>query len=277
MTLVEGGLEVGARPMSMIAQPRWIAKMYPAKTGRDHLGLGSVSSDQILPTLSPGVNVLTFHPRYHSFYTFLLDEFWRRDQPRSRSAWVKFYRPREFVFSVGAHLCDRPEHGEMGNVVGSQKTAPLAARQLDAYDTTFDYIKSELGGCGLYYRSVIAELGLIYPGGSGFPYPVDVPTERGKEVSDTFRKVVQDTVYYRDYFDRDATQVPIDVIREYIRQACLCQLQMPDAPDRPLLLDTFLHGGTKQAAEARRATFRLFLDIADQTQGQRLLVEGDLG
>jgi len=253
--------------MPVIAQPQWIARMYPAKVGRDHLGLGSVSSDQILPTLSPGINVLTFHPRYHSFYTFLLDEFWRRDRPRSRSAWVKFYRPRELIFSVGVHLCDRPEHGDMGNVVGSQKTSPLAAQQLDAYDTTFNYIKSELGGYGLYYGSVIAELGLIYPGGPGFPYPVDVPTEQGRKVSDTFRKAVQDTAYYRDYFDWDAAQVPINVIREYIRQACLCQLQIPDAPDRPLLLDTFLHGGTKQAAEARRATFRLFLDIATQTQG----------
>jgi len=36
------------------------------------MGLGSVSSDQILPVLSPDINVLTFHPHYHSFSTFLL-------------------------------------------------------------------------------------------------------------------------------------------------------------------------------------------------------------
>jgi hypothetical protein len=239
--------------------------MYASKVGRDHLGLGSVSSDQILPTLSPGVNVLTIHPRYHSFYTFLLDEFWRHDRPRSQDAWVRFYRPREFIFSVGAYLCDQPEHGNMGTVVGGQKTASQAAQRLEAYDTTFDYIKTELGGYGLYYRSVIAQLGLVFPGGSGFPYPVDVPTERGKEVAAVFRKAVRDTTYYRDYFDHDAIQVPIDVVREYIRRACLCQLQIPDAPDRPLLLDIFLHGGTQP--EARRATFRMFLDITAQTQG----------
>jgi len=239
--------------------------MYASKIGRDHLGLGSVSSDQILPTLSPGVNVLTIHPRYHSFYTFLLDEFWRHDRPRSRDAWVRYYRPREFIFSVGAYLCDQSEHGNMGTVVGGQKTAPQAAQRLEVYDTTFDYIKSELGGYGLYYRSVIAQLGLVFPGGSGFPYPVDVPTERGKEVAAVFRRAVRDTTYYRDYFDHDAIQVPIDVVREYIRRACLCQLQIPDAPDRPLLLDIFLHGGTQ--SEARRATFRMFLDIAAQTQG----------
>ena len=249
----------------MCAQPQWIARMYASKVGRDHLGLGSVSSDQILPTLSPGVNVLTIHPRYHSFYTFLLNEFWQRDRPRSRDAWVRFYRPREFIFSVGAYLCDQPEHGDLGTVVGGQKTKSLAAQQHDTYDNTFNYIKSDLGGYGLYYRSVIAKLGLIYPGGPGFPYPVDVPTERGKDVAAAFRSAVRDTTYYRDYFDHDATHVPIAIIREYIHRACLCQLQVLDAPDRPLLLDIFLHGGV--GAEDRRATFRMFLDIAAQTQG----------
>jgi hypothetical protein len=66
--------------MILDVKPQWVAKMYPGKVGRDHLGLGSVSSDQILPSLSPSINVLTFHPRYHSFYTFLLDEFWQRDR-----------------------------------------------------------------------------------------------------------------------------------------------------------------------------------------------------
>lgn len=253
--------------MSANPRPQWIAKMYPGKTGRDHLGLGSVSSDQILPMLSPGINVLTVHPRYYSFYVFLLDEFWKRDRPRREKAWEDFYRPRECIFSIGVYLCDRPQHGNMRNVVGGRKTAPLAAQQLDAYDSQFDYIDSRLGGYGLYYRSVIAEMGLIYPGGAGFPYPVDVPSKKGKEVAAAFRRAVSDTKYYRNYFDRDSVKVPIAVIREYIRRACLCQLQIPNSPDRPLLLDAFLHTPDKEQAAARRATFRLFLDIANQTRG----------
>src|SRR5689334_18415222 len=95
---------------SVMGTPRWTAPMFPAGGGEDHLGLASVSSDQILPTLSPTINVLTLHPRYHSFYAFLLDEFWRRDLPRSKRAWVAFFRPRDFLYSVSMHLCDRPEH-----------------------------------------------------------------------------------------------------------------------------------------------------------------------
>jgi hypothetical protein len=158
----------------------------------------------------------------------------------------------------------------MPGAVGSQKTEGQARRALPTYDKSYDYIKSDLGGFGLYYRSVIAELGLIYPGGRGFPYPVDVPSERGREVAAAFRREVEGTTYYRDYFDADEGEVPIDVIREYIRKACLCQLRRPDAADHQHILDTFLHGGGEQQAVSRRATFRLLLDLASQTSGHGL-------
>lgn len=252
--------------MDIPVTPQWIAPMYAGKVGRDHLGLGSVSSDQILPTLSPGINVLTVHPRYYSFYTFLLDEFWQQDHPRSYEAWKTFYRPREFIFSVGAHLCPQPEHpANMPNIVGSRKTTPLIQERPPTFNTHTNYIDSDLGGYGLYYRSVMAELGLIYPGGPGLPYPVDVPSEKGKQAAAFFRKGVQDTDYYRHYFKADKTDVPIGVVEAYIRQACLCQLQKQTTPDHAILLDVFLHSGAQ--AEARRSTFRLLLDIARQTTG----------
>ncbi len=246
--------------------PRWIAKMYPGKTGRDHLGLGSVSSDQILPTLMPSVNVLTFHPRYHSFYMFLLDEYWQRELPRNSAAWKKFFRPREFIFSIGAYLCKQPEHGEMGNIVGGQKTGPLAAQELESYNTATDYIVSPLGGYGLYYRTVMAEFGLLHPGGRGLPYPVDVPSDPlGKEIAAKFRQPIQNTEYYKDYFPLGTTDVPIEVIREYIHKACICQLKTDSAPDRDILRNVFMEGGPKEAAIFRQLSLRLFLDIAKQT------------
>jgi hypothetical protein len=253
----------------MSVQPQWIAKMYGGSTGLDHLGLGSVSSNEILPTLAPGINVQTNHPRYHSFYTFLLDEFWMRERPRSQASWVAFFRPREFILSLGTHLCDRPEHGNMPSAVGSQTTEGLARRQQPVYNTSFGYIKHALGGYGYYYRSVMAELGLTYLGGRGFHYPVDIPSEKGREVASAFRKEVERTTYYRDFFDLDEADVPIEAIREYIASACLCQLKRPDASDRPLLLKTFLSANAQPAA-SRRETFRLLLDLAQKTVGHEL-------
>lgn len=46
--------------------------------GQDHLGLGPAVKDRILPRVSPGINVLRVHPRYWSFYSFVLSEFWKR-------------------------------------------------------------------------------------------------------------------------------------------------------------------------------------------------------
>ena len=104
--------------MALALRPQWTEKLYRPSGGQDHLGLGSVSSDRILPKLVPGINVLTFHPRYWSFYAFLLDEFWRRDLPRTRRAFVEFYRPCEAIFAVGAQLCDQPEHEQYGRLRG---------------------------------------------------------------------------------------------------------------------------------------------------------------
>jgi len=255
----------------MEVYPQWTAKMGYKTRGRDHLGLGSVSSDQILPRLAPSINVLTFHPRYHSFYIFLLDEFWRKDFPRNMVSWARFYRPREFIFSVGCYLCNQPEHGEMGNIVGGQKTGPLAAEEQETYITSTNYIKTTLGGYGLYYRTVMAELGLLHPGGRGLPYPVDVPTEPlGKNIAEAFREGIQNTSYYRNYFKYDQTDVPRQVIQEYIHKACLCQLKTNEAHDRSYLRDVFEKGGPGKSAQFRKLTMRMFLDIAKQTQEQGL-------
>lgn len=126
---------------------------------------------------------------------FLLDEYWRRGRPGSAVDFQSFYRAREFIFSVGAHLCDRPEHAGTGRIVGRNKTVGLASQQLPAYSTAYNYIKSPLGGYGLYYRSVMAELGMIYPSGPGFLYRLDVPSEKSKEVAEAFRQVVNSTRY----------------------------------------------------------------------------------
>lgn len=255
--------------------PQWIDRVFPPRGGRDHLGVGSVTSDQILPLLSPGINVLTVHPRYHSFYVFLLDEFWKRDRLRTAASWRAFFRPREYMYSVAAHLAGHasrwPEHVGMAGIVGAGTTVGLAAEAASSYAPMADYIKSSLGGYGLYYRSVMAELEVIYVGGPGYPTPVDVPSDRvGKHLAEAFRTAVRETTYYRQYFDADDAVVPREVLEEYADAACLCRLSAADAPDRAKLLDVFLRGGDERSATARRSTLRFVLDLADQTHGHAL-------
>ena len=101
------------------AGPFWTEKLYRPSGGQDHLGLGSVSSDRILRALVPGINVLTVHPRYWSFYSFVLDEFWQRRLTRNRRSFAGFYRPCEAIYAVAVHLCDRPEHERHGAMRGT--------------------------------------------------------------------------------------------------------------------------------------------------------------
>jgi len=258
--------------MAVDVRPQWTEKLYRPSGGQDHLGLGSVSSDRILPKLAPGINVLTVHPRYWSFYTFVLDEFWRRDLPRTRRAFVEFYRPCEAIYAVGAQLCDRPEHeryGRLRGVVGAQKANPYAQGR-EEFDPQFGYMESDLGGYGLYYATTIAAMGLRAPALPGTTLSFDAPTPEGRVVAAGFRSAVADTVYYREYFANPTRPVPAGVVRDYIRRACLCQLQTDAAPDRELLRDVFLHAGPDDAPTIRRATLRFLLDLADQTNGTSL-------
>jgi hypothetical protein len=257
----------------VVAVPQWTEKLYPPAGGQDHLGLAGVAAGRILPKLSPGIIVQTVHPRYLSFYAFLLDEFWRRDLPRTPAAFSRFLRPREAIYAIGAHLCDQPEHdagSPMQAIVGSGKAGAIARSDDESFDPGLDYVKNRLGGYGLYYASTLADFGLSQRSTPDAGLPFDAPTPRGREVAGAFRSAIEDTDYYQQHFDHDDAQVPRAAVEEYIRRACLCQLRTNLAPDRPLLRDAYLHAGGEEAAGERRATMRLLLDLADQTAGHKV-------
>ncbi len=270
------------------AGPFWTEKLYRPSGGQDHLGLGSVSSDRILRTLAPGINVLTVHPRYWSFYSFVLEEFWQRRLARTRRSFAGFYRPCESIYAVAVHLCDRPEHeqhGPMRGVVGTDKARPYAARASAEFDPMYEYIDSDLGGYGLYYGTTMAATGLVIPALPQAGVPFDAPTPAGQRAAATFREAIVGTAYYREYFGQPERSVPAGVVLEYARAACLCQLQTDHAPDRALLRDVFCHGGDPDEAALRRATLRFFLDLSVETDGfpvdqdtfRRLIYFRDLG
>lgn len=244
------------------AMPMWTRRMYALKGGLDHLGLASVIQDRLLPSLSPGINVLTFHPRYWSFYTFIVDEFWARELPRTPRAFNGFMKRHESIFAISCLLC--PEHGlAIPQLIGYEKLSRVVKANHDTYDTEINYLKNARGGYAVY-ASAIADHGLIALAASSSQLHCDSPTPRGREVAAVFRKAVADTEYYTEHFDAD--KVPATAVEEYGTVACLCRL--PTAPDRPPLVDAFLHGGEPVAAAARRATLRFVCDVAQQTKAE---------
>lgn len=241
----------------------WGARAFAPKSGQDHLGLGSVSSDRILPVLSPGINVLTIHPRYWSFYAWVLDDFWGASLPRTRGAFRDFYRPREALFSMACHVCDAPEHATLrANIVGSRLIGPKS--QDPEFDPQFDYIKEPLGGYGLYYRTTMEQMGVLVVARPDNGFPIDAPTPAGRALAAAFRDAVHGTQVSRMLSMGETTKrTPREALVEFARSACLCQLRVSGEHDLPLLTDLFLHSGvTEYEPRSRRETMRMLLDLS---------------
>jgi hypothetical protein len=250
--------------------PVWGARVFAPKSGQDHLGLGSVSSDRILPALSPGINVLTIHPRYWSFYAWVLDDYWAADLPRNRGSFVTFYRPREAVFSMACHVCVAPEHATIaGNINGSRRISPKV--QGSEFDPQFDYIKEPLGGYGLYYRSAMELTGALVVASPANGFPIDAPTPAGRALAAAFRAAVADTEVARALSNVEVTQpISRDALIEFARKACLCQLRVAEDHDLPLLRDLFLHSGSSAEVASRGETLRMLLDLSTCRQSADL-------
>jgi hypothetical protein len=250
-----------------LATPMWTQQLYTLKGGLDHLGLASVVQDRILPSLSPGVNVLTVHPRYWSFYTFVVDEFWRRDLPRTSQRFNAFMKRRESIFAISCLWCER-HYYDIPQLIGYEKLSKAVSAEPDSYDPDIYYLKNPRGGYAVY-ASALAEQGLIALASSSPQLRCDAPTTRGRRVAAAFREAIEHTAYYKDHFEAD--EVPAEAVDEYGNVACLCRLE--SGPDRPYLVDAFLHGGDPNAAASRRETLRFVCDVADQTPDEAVYID----
>lgn len=268
--------------------PFWAARAFAPKTGLDHLGLASVSQDHILPMLSPGINVLTPHPRYWSFYLLVLDEFWKRPLPRTAARFRAFFRPREATFSMACHVCQAGERHEAlaGGIIGANRISPLAQdATFDPPKTAIDYMKSDLGGYGLYYRTAMESTGVLLISRPGSGLPVDVPTPRGEAIAAAYRDAIANTALWKRHLSQDLERpIDRDDLVQFARVGCLCQLPEASKADLPLLQDLFLHEPRDRAGQ-RRDTMRFFLDLGqsyanvalDQPNFRRLVYFHRLG
>lgn len=236
--------------------------MYQPSTGMDHLGLASVPQDRILAALSPGINVLTVHPRYWSVYCWLLTEFWDRDLPRTHAAWGRFLKPRERVFVAAVLSC--PEHGlDIPEVAGKRRVGAEILEGAEEFDPTAPYLKNSRGGYPIY-ASAMAQIGLTILDRDTSQFKCDAPTDAGRAIGVALHGWIETTRYYQDHFDKDDEPVPADIVEEYAEKICLCKLT--DGPDHPFVQDAFLHGGDLDEAARRRASLRLICDLSAQTK-----------
>jgi hypothetical protein len=154
--------------------------------------------------------------------------------------------------------------------VGKQRAGPVARRDVPAFERR-ESVESYLGGYGLYYRTPLADLGIVAPAGSLLgdrPTQVDVlvPNERAEALAAAFRSSIADTRYYKDYM-RGIDPIPADVLDELAERACLCRL--PEHPNEQRLLRNVLVEPAERSigVEQRRLSFAFFLSLLEMEPG----------
>lgn len=269
-------MEVAAWPatgMSDLADtlPRWIAPSLEIKEGRDPLGLQTTTQDRLMPLLLPGVLELSVRARYLSFHAFLLDEYRRRRlTPDSRSL-STFIKQKEWDFGLAVLSCPH----ECGSVpVGADRVRPLMRQSAPPYPRG-ESVESAFGGYGLYYRTPLAEFGIVARAGTMLgdrPTTVDVLTDspRARRVADAFRSAIEPTAYYQHWMlSTDA--LPADVLQEFGQAACLCRL--PHLNDERQAVHEAIFGSDPALADVTAATTSLS-KVLDDTSAAIASEEG---
>lgn len=248
--------------LSAPAVPRWIAPTLNRTAGRDPLALQTITQDRIIPSLLPGILALSRRARYFSFHCFLLGEYARRQMPASNVALGKFILAREYEFALAVEMC--PRHCG-SSPVGRDRSGPAVADDRDSYERG-ESVENSLGGYGLYYRSPLADLGLVARAGTILgeePTPIDVliPGGRGGTLAEAFRSAVSDTNYMTKHF-MGLGSIPRKALLEYSSAACLCRLN-EHVEERDLIREALFDAGSEAmepTARQRRLSFALYLN-----------------
>lgn len=247
----------------MDLEVEWSASSFRTTPGRDPLGMQTITTDRIMPELTPGILALSQRARYFSFHCFLLDEYEQRRLPASREQMSNFFRRREYELALATSLCTHgcPSKVRIG-VVGRQAIAN-PDRDEGSFKRNFS-VESAFGAYGLYYRSPLISMGLAVPSGSLLgdePTPIDV-VERGiaQDIAEAFRTRIEETAYFREFM-HSGRPIPEQVLAEYAEYACLCRIE--DAPtEQELLRHAFFEervGIPPQQTRQRLRAFALFL------------------
>ncbi|MFE6507625.1 hypothetical protein ACFVDI_05680 [Nocardioides sp. NPDC057767] len=205
--------------------PRWIRPSLNVKEGRDPLGLQTTTQDRLMPRLLPGILELSRRARYFSFHAFLLDTYRGHQMRPDGNALSTFIKAREWEFGLAVLLCP---HACGSSPVGASSLRRVVAQHADMY-VRGESVESAFGGYGLYYRSPLAELGIVARAGTQLgdrPTPIDVlrDTDRARRLAEAFGDAVAETEYISTWM-LTTDPIPADVLVEYARVACLCQLR----------------------------------------------------
>mgnify|MGYP000415597392 CR=1 FL=1 len=237
--------------------PLWTRQVKLTQRMMDPLGLARVS-ERITSDLLPGITTTTTVARNYSLYCWAIYDSLKRVNIQSRSQFADEMVKRENAFVLGSllhHEKDREFKSPIGVDVGRQ----VLENSNKVVRMDFRVSKSNPEGFyGLYYKGPLNTLGLTRRGRT-----FDFLTKRGKELALSFEKNIKQTEYYKKYITRKV--IPINVLREYGKKACICMLKRRTR-ERELLRKIFLGKNLPPAVleYSRRDTLLMVLEMIRQ-------------
>ena len=221
-------IELDGSGQTGVGPPRWLAPSLEVRMGRDPLGLQTTTQDRLTPVLLPGILQLSRRIRYFSFHAWLLHTYQERKFTADNNALSAFIKAREWEYGLAVlkcpHDCDSSPVGaqSLWGVVSQPGPFPRG-----------ESVKSPFGGYGLYYRSPMADVGIVARAGTLLgesPIPIDVlyETERSRRLVATFDDAVAGTAYAQRWM-YTTEPLPLEVLVELADVACLCQLRFRSA------------------------------------------------
>ena len=275
--------------MTALGQPVWTTGHFERIAAQDDLGIEAAGAG-LLRELIPGVVQTSISAGYYAYYPFLLQEFENRfPNEFERTKFRAFYRRQEAAFAVATS-----QHQHRGNLRGINGINAALQSVEDAHDTRVidvaalaapgKYMKTPLGGYGLFYRPALEDIGATRLGKGRLS--VDRTTDAGDAASEGFRETIQQTEYWQRWGDEDV--VPLGVLEELGEAVCPCQI--PGRSDQQPIIDLLF--GNDSGSERWRTlrkyrvqSFGLLLEfqsarpegIGDIGEWRRALISGRIG
>jgi hypothetical protein len=253
--------------------PAWIKPGLNITNGRDQLSLATITINQIMPILVPGVVALSRRARYLSLYLFLLEEYHRRGSG-TQDQLSTFIKRAEYEYLLAVRHCSR-------DGCGADATAIIGYFEVqDALDKGPPYRRGEsiegvLGGYAQQYRSLLQAMELVAPKGyvvNGKPLSVDRATTRGAVIAAAFRAQLASSAWYKRYLGHGQA-IPAKVLEELSDRACLCRLD--ESPTERGLLHTSLFGTRDQQSEDQKARIAAFALTLEAIEADPKVIDDD--
>lgn len=235
-------------------KPKWTKKGKLKEGGRDPLGL-SVISGRITSDLVPGIITMTRIARNYIFYCWAiklalkkkfetLSEF-KQNLAKLEAAWV-----------IGGLLDDNETKRKGKGANGKQRASRrINISSKEEIDINFSVFKMKGGGFYQYYRSSMAQLGLII---NTKYLPLLMPN--GELLAKIYESNINSTIYFNKYLDND--KIPRPFLLEYGQKSHFVYLKNTKN-ERKKLIDIFFNGNnnTSENPYSRRDTLILLLDL----------------